>query len=238
MKIAICDDERAICEEIKEMLFMYGETEVSAELFESGDALLSSGERFDLIFLDIQMAGTNGIEAAKILRKTGNPAVLIFITGTKDYVFDAFDVMAFHYLLKPIDQRKFMEVFERAVEEVKKRTQITEHRILPIKTREQHYAIEHRNILYVENQGRKVKIHTREKVIEAYAVMNELEQKLGEGFYRCHRGYLVNMKHITEYNHTSIRLNNGESVYLAKERYGEFIREYMRYLKSGGVSGV
>lgn len=238
MKIAICDDEREICEEIRELLFMYERKEFSVKVFESGDALLSFGERFDLIFLDIQMTGTNGIETARIIRETKESTVLIFITGIKEYVFDAFDVKAFHYLLKPVDRGKFMEVFGRAVEEAKKNMEADDKRILHIKTRANHFTIEHRNILYVENQGRKVKIHTGEKVIEVYAVMNELEQQLGNVFYRCHRGYLVNMDYISEYDHTSIMLHNGESVYLAKERYGKFIKEYMRYLKGGGASGV
>ncbi|MBR1741419.1 MAG: response regulator transcription factor [Lachnospiraceae bacterium] len=238
MKIAICDDEREICEEIRDLLFMYGRKDFSVELFESGDALLSSDERFDLIFLDIQMTGTNGIETARIIREIKESTVLIFITGIKEYVFDAFDVRAFHYLLKPVDKEKFVEVFGRAVEEAKKNMEANDKRTLHIKTRTNHFTIEHKSILYLENQGRKVKIHTGEKVIEVYAVMNELEQQLGKGFYRCHRGYLVNMDYISEYDHTSIMLRNGESVYLAKERYGEFIREYMRYLKSGGASGV
>lgn len=71
----------------------------------------------------------------------------------------------------------------------------------------------------MENRGRKVEIHTTGKNIEIYAVMSELEKQLGSGFYRCHRGYLVNMAHITEYDSDSISLNNGERIYLAKERY-------------------
>ncbi|MBO5281626.1 MAG: LytTR family transcriptional regulator DNA-binding domain-containing protein, partial [Lachnospiraceae bacterium] len=79
-------------------------------------------------------------------------------------------------------------------------------------------------------------IHTAEEVIEIYAAMKELEKQLGEDFYRCHRGYLVNMAHITEYDNDSIRLSNGERVYLSRERYSEFVKGYMRYLrKEGGI---
>ena len=78
-------------------------------------------------------------------------------------------------------------------------------RTLHIKTRTNHFTIEHKSILYLENQGRKVKIHTGEKVIEVYAVMNELEQQLGKGFYRCHRGYLVNMDYKVFHHHRIVR---------------------------------
>ena len=72
--------------------------------------------------------------------------------------------------------------------------------------------------------------------MEAYAVMKELQKELGNSFYRCHRGYLVNMAHIAEYSSDTIEMDNGEKVYLAKEKYPEFVREYMRYLRNGGAA--
>ena len=75
-------------------------------------------------------------------------------------------------------------------------------------------------------------------MIEFYAVMNELESELGSSFYRCHRGYLVNMAHIAEYSNDMIDMSNGERVYLAKEKYPEFVKEYMRYLRNGGTTDV
>lgn len=77
-----------------------------------------------------------------------------------------------------------------------------------------------------------------DETIEIYAAMIELEKQLGGEFYRCHRGYLVNMAYITEYSNDSIRLSDGESIYLAKEKYNEFVKEYMRYLRNGGTACV
>lgn len=79
-------------------------------------------------------------------------------------------------------------------------------------------------------------MHTVKETIELYASLNGMEAELGMSFYRCHRGYLVNMAYVSEYCHDSILLSNGETIYLAKEKYQEFVKEYMRYLKSGGVS--
>ncbi len=89
--------------------------------FATGEGLLAAGTGFDIIFLDIQMDGMGGIEAARTLRQSGVDAVVIFITGIKEYVFEAFDVSAFHYLLKPIEEQKFMEALGRAAEEAGKR---------------------------------------------------------------------------------------------------------------------
>ena len=71
-----------------------------------------------------------------------------------------------------------------------------------------------------------------------YGSMNELEAQLGESFYRCHRGYLVNMAFITQYGPDSIMLTGGAAVYLTKKKHGEFVKTYMWYLQNGGVSSV
>lgn len=236
MKIAICDDEKAIREQIRELL-KKEISEVCPELYETGDALLAAGKQFDLIFLDIQMAGTDGIETARKLReqdalKGEEDAILIFITGIREAVFEAFDVAAFHYLLKPIAVDKFREVLCRAQKELEKRKSMRRATIF-IKTRNRSFTLDADSILYVESRGKKVELHTTGESIEAYSSMNEMEGQLGEGFYRCHRGYLVNMAYVAEYDSESITLQNGERVYLAKEKYGKFVKAYMRYLRNG-----
>ena len=151
----------------------------------------------------------------------------------------AFDVSAFHYLLKPIEEQKFMEVFGRAIEEVGKRKAQKERQIF-IRAKNQGYTLNLNSILYIESRGKKVEIHTTdmEDVIESYATMDELEGQLGDGFYRCHRGYLVNMAHIARYDADSIFLSSGEEVYLTRKRHNEFVKAYMWYLQNGGVSCV
>jgi len=233
LNIAICDDEKIIREQIKAFIEKR-EQNCILKTFASAQKLLESRLHFDIIFLDIQMDGINGIEAARILRQRREETILIFITGLKEYVFDAFDVAAFHYLLKPVEEQKFEEVFQRALAELdKKENQIQEQFF--IKTRARSFTINKNDILFIENRARKVEIHTKKEIIEIYAVMNKLEKQLGQNFYRCHRGYLVNMAYIAEYTADSIRLNTGETVYLAKGKYSEFVKIYMHYLKRKGA---
>lgn len=236
MNIAVVDDEKIIREQIKGLIEKQI-TDCHVEAYDAGEKLLHAGKAYDMVFLDIQMDGLSGIETARMFRKQNEDAVLIFVTGVKDYVFEAFDVAAFHYLLKPIEKDKFKEVFYRAVKEAEKRKERGQEQLF-VKTKNRNITLKHKEILYVENRGRKVEIHTKEEVIEIYAVMRELESQLGESFYRCHRGYLVNMSYITEYSNDNIRLNNGESILLAKERYNEFVKAYMRYLRNGGTACV
>ena len=234
MDIAVVDDEKAIREHVCALIEEQQPGSV-IEAYATGEELLASGKRFDIVFLDIQMDGMNGIEAARELRERQEDTVLIFITGVKEYVFDALDLYAFQYLLKPIDEGKFAEVLQRAAGEAKKKK---EKKCLFIRTR--NLTLDQSDILYIESRAKKLEIHTTgaDKTIEIYAAMDELEGQLGEDFYRCHRAYIVNMAQITEYDNESITLTNGDKVYLAKKKYGEFVKAYMWFLQNGGVSSV
>ena len=234
MEIAVVDDEKVIREHIC-ALIEEQQPGSRIEAYATGEGLLASGKQFDIVFLDIQMEGMNGIETARNLRGRQGDTILIFITGIKEYVFDALDLYAFQYLLKPIDEEKFTEVLERAVREAARKK---ERRMLFMKSR--NLTLEQSEILYIESRVKKVEIHTAgtAQAIEIYAALDELEGQLGDGFYRCHRAYIVNMDCITEYDSQSITLTNGDRVYLAKKKYGEFVKAYMWHLQNGGVSSV
>ena len=104
-----------------------------------------------------------------------------------------------------------------------------------IKTRTRNVTLEQNDILYIESRAKKVVIHTKNDTIEAYAAISELEKRMNGNFYRCHRGYLVNLAFVAEYSNSSITLNNGESIILVREKYSEFVKIYMQYLKNQGA---
>ena len=232
MNIAVCDDEKEVREQIKGLLRRQNQTAI---LYASGEELLAAKEQYDIVFLDIQLDGKNGIETARALRQLDRSVILIFVTGLKEYVFDAFDVGAFHYLLKPIEEKKFTEVLENAVKEAEKKNQ---QELFVIKTRNRNIAVRKNQILFVESRMRKAKIHTIKEDYEIYGTMNDLEKQLGKNFYRCHRGYLVNLAHVSEYTSDSIRLSESTVIYLSREKHNEFVKTYMMYLHGGGISYV
>ena len=237
MEIAICDDEKNIREQIAELVEMQG-AGCRIRQFSTGKELLAEKRHFDIIFLDIQMEGKNGIETARELRRYDERAVIIFVTVVKEYVFEAFDVSAFHYLLKPISGQKFAEVFASAKKQIEKQGGAREGSTLFIKKKNCSFVVKQREILYIESRANKVVIHTVREDIEAYYAMSKLAEELDGSFYRCHRGYFVNMEHIAQYTSNAIELSNGEQVYMAKEKYHDFVKAYMRYLDGGGAADV
>ncbi len=234
-EIAVCDDEKAIREQLVRLIGRQG-ADCRTWQFASGEELLAQDRRFDMIFLDIQMKGRNGIETARAIRRYDERAVIIFVTVVKEYVFDAFDVGAFHYLLKPIEEQRFGEVFANAQREAERRRDKRAEPALLIKGKKRSYTLKQRDILYIESRANRVVVHTVKGEIEAWYAMRRLEEKLGDGFYRCHRGYIVNMAHIAEYTNDMIELDNADRIYLAKDRYPEFVKAYVRYIGGGGAA--
>lgn len=117
MRIAICDDEKSMGqileEKVKKLL-----PDAVVEKYLSGDDLISSGFKPDILFMDIQMPGKDGMETARIVRRNNKDMILIFVTAVEEYVFQAFDVGAFHYLVKPFSDDKFEEVVKRAIKTI------------------------------------------------------------------------------------------------------------------------
>lgn len=234
MRIAVCDDEKEVREFLgSKIKNLYPEAEVS--FFGSGEELLYAGVPFDILLLDIQMEGKNGMETAAELRKKNKSMILIFITALEEYVFQAFDVGAFHYLVKPFTDAKFEAVLKAAVEQGTNRAGTEkgekakpEERCIVIKTGGVHTRIPVGGIMYAEVFNRKVMIHSVQGDIEYYGKLSDLEKQLGEDFFRSHRANLVHFKYVEKYNASEIWLEKGTAL-MAKQNYGEFVKRYLRY---------
>ena len=233
MQIAVCDDEKESGDMLAEKIGkLYPEAELL--LYRSGEELLLSGKDPDILLLDIQMPGKNGMETAKELRRKNQKAIIIFVTALDDLVFQAFDVGAFHYLVKPFDDEKFGEVLQNAVKQFEDRRKLEdggrkkEKPSLMVTTGGKHVIVDPEDIVYAEVFDRKVILHTMDADIEYYGNMKELEEKAGDDFYRTHRSYLVNFGFIRKYDATTVYLKRGQAL-ISKQNYGAFVKSYLRY---------
>lgn len=233
MHIAICDDDKSIVqileEKIKKLL-----PDAAIKKYLSGDELISSGCKPDILFLDIQMPGTDGMKTAKILRESNEDMVLIFVTAVEEYVFQAFDVAAFHYLVKPFSDEKFEEVVKKAVKTIGKHSENkTDERYIMIQSAGSHIKVFLRDIVYAEVYNRKVIIHTQNTDTEYYGKLKELSDRAGEDFFRTHRAYLVHFKYVEKYDADCVTMENGTAL-LAKKNYPEFVKQYLKYNQRKG----
>lgn len=235
MRIAICDDEKNIRELIgRKASEQYPEADII--FFQSGEELLLSDKHIDILLLDIQMQGRDGMETARELRKKEKMTILIFVTAIKEYVFQAFDVGAFHYIMKPIDDVKFAQVLCRAVEEWHSHDMGGEGPktdYVMINNGGVHSKVMIEEIVYAEVFNRKVVIHTRQDEIEYYGKLSDLESVTGDNFFRPHRAYLVNFKYVEKYDAGTVYLEKGTAL-MAKQRYPAFVKQYMKYNRSRG----
>ena len=238
MQIAVCDDEK----EIRDMFAnkirrLYPAADLS--LYQSGEELLLSDGEPDILLLDIQMPGKNGMETAKELRGKNKKTIMIFVTALDDFVFQAFDVGAFHYLVKPFDDEKFAEVLRTAVKQFEDRKKLEdaggkrEKPSLMGTTGGKHITVNLEDIVYAEVFDRKVILHTMDSDIEYYGKMKDLEEKAGDEFYRTHRSFLVNFEYIRKYDAATVYLKKGQAL-IAKQNYGEFVKQYLRYNQRKG----
>jgi len=231
LKIAICEDDSIQRHSIVDILENYlSSINKSYDLFEfiNGEDLLSSIDKFHIYLLDIHMGSVSGIDVAKKIRLIQEKAIIIFTTGFKDYVFDAFDVNAFHYIIKPIDENKFKEILYSAIKSISHK-----EKFLIAKTISSSIKILLKDILYIESDQRKIKVHTTYDVIEYYYKISDIENELSEDtFFRCHKSYIINLKYVQSFNNTSIFLKNSEIVYISKYKLSDFSKAFMYYLKN------
>lgn len=232
LHFAVCDDEPHILDhfsaQVEDCLRELGRRDFRVSRFSGGRALLEAGERFDLIFLDIQMDPPDGLETAKTLRRRGDRCLLVFLTVLRERVFDAFEVRAFDYLVKPADPARVRRTLERALEDLERRRA----RTLLIQRGTAREVIPLDELVYCEVMGRKVYLHlTGGGVVDYYDKLAELERRLGSGFFRCHRSYLVNLDQVRGCGGGAVRLRGGETVPVSRLREGELTQALLRRMR-------
>ncbi|MBR3623938.1 MAG: response regulator transcription factor [Selenomonadaceae bacterium] len=237
VNIAICDNDGIIAEYIKSLI-LKEEPRANTEIFASAEELENSKINFNIYFLDIK--GISGMELARKIRekeKNKTKSVIIFITGYAEYMPEAFDVQAFHYLIKPVDEEKFRRIFKRARTEVQAAKKRDEEYVL-LKLDGKHKKIFLKDIFYIESDNKKVAVHTKEEVFKIQGKMEDFEASLSDDFYRVHRCYLVNFAKISSYDKKEIELENGDKILLAQKKYSTFVKAYLAYAKNGGIVNV
>lgn len=218
VKICICDDsseERASINALVREWSRQSGTDVSVSEFPTAEAFLFEYEDLapDVVLLDIEMPGMNGVELAKRLRKGNKLIQIVFITGFSEYIAEGYEVAALHYLLKPVSPNKLFSTLDRALEK-----QEIDGRKIVLETPAETVLLPIYEIRYIEVIKNYITIYAQ----GCYTVkktLKEIERELDERFLRVGRSYIVNLHFISRVTRSEIFLRGGESVPLPRGAY-------------------
>ena len=235
LQTAIVEDSKPDAERLKQLLKKAFENEnISCSCFASGDEFLRAGwrEGYQVVFLDICMEGTNGIETAQRLRAADPDLLIVFVTSSPEYVWDAFPVHPFDYLLKPVTYERVAQLLD---ELSSLRPAATDE--LVIKTSFGYHALRLSDIEYAEARNKHVVFHLRDgRDIEALEPFRSIEDRLAQNatFFKCHRSYQVNLRNIDHFNRTEIVMRSGACIPLARSCKQGFQDAYFAVRFEGG----
>ena len=229
--VAVCDDEKYVLDKIKDIVItFFGEKniEVSVLQFSSGEELLQCSRNIDVLFLDIQMKGIDGMKTARKLRQQDYKGYLIFITVLKEMVFQSFEVQPYDYLVKPIEECKLKKTMERLCSSMNN----SNGENLLVQRGNESNIISFHDIVYCEIINRKIYLHLKSgEVIDYYDKIENLEKKLSGRFFRCHRSYLINLSYLKNYKNEMAYLVNGKEIPVSRLRGKEFSNVILQYMK-------
>jgi len=241
LHIAVCEDELNQAQYIKMLAARWVDEhsyKATIDIFDNADSFKTARNEnisYDILLLDIQLDGKeesqsgfpppqNGISLAKELRETDDKLIIVFITALPEYIQEGYDVSALHYLLKPIDEDKLFAVLDKAVKNLSKTDKML---FLPIDGEIVRIPVS--NILYIESFAHYMEITALFKKFTVKMPIYEIERQLGGDFIRCHRSYIVGLKHISKITKTDVILDDGKTIPLSRRLYDEVSKTFIKY---------
>lgn len=245
-KVAVVDDEPCILERITELLKKFEsaypeEISFDADTYSSGDELLKNNPNsYEIIFLDINMPGTNGLRVAKKIREHNRTAIIIFCTNYAQYAINGYEVNALGYILKPVEEVSFNRNMQRTLRVLKS----SQSRRIRIKTLHGIEITPVSDVLYLEIQIHNLFYYflKEDGTLCDYRTrgsMQEMVDSLGElGFARCSACYLVNLRHVISVSNGEIKLHGGIALPISRKFLRSFNDSFIKYLGDNGTFNV
>lgn len=230
LKIAIVEDQK----NEQERLASYLNTSCTSrniplkiDLFNDGIHITSDYQpKYDVIYLDVEMAVLDGMSAAKKIRELDKDVLIVFVTNHSGVAIQGYSVEAIDFLLKPLTQFIFEEHFKKILRKLPSH----EEKVIFIKSKGQTIKVKQDDILYVENQGHHVYIHTKKKTISTLNSMKNMEQLLDQkSFFRSNNHYIVNLAHIEKVD-GSLAYISGEKLQISRPRKKAFMEALTNYI--------
>jgi DNA-binding LytR/AlgR family response regulator len=237
LTIAVCEDEtialKINCTYINELSKKY---RINSNIlgFTNGESLLDyvEKEEVDIIFMDIDLGGVNGIQTASAIMKKNPRTITIFITGHREFAYDAFTVEAFSFLTKPIEPERLERVFKKAILQVnylsKQKSQV------PIIITEDNIKkkINQSNIIYIERIDTITAIVTKVSRHNVYETITSLAGRLETNFIRINQGIIVNLDEVEAMKPGKLIMRTGDIFTIGRTYAKEVKKRYLEYPQS------
>lgn len=241
MKIVICDDDKTTCALLEDQLkaFFTGiNVKIELDVFFNGASLMEYLKREkspDILFLDIELPGLNGIEVGKYIRNTLNNSdlFLVYISYKTEYALELFQNQPFDFLIKPMKKQQIYSVIEKILNIIGKNECIFEY-----KNQGLSHRIHYKDILYFQSNGRKINIITTKNKTEIfYGRLSEIEKTCPTDlFLRIHKSYLVNMRYTKNITYNWMQMNNGDILNISKSKRVEIRKKVMQYMMNSDTN--
>lgn len=237
LRIAVCDDEQKQLNQTAALLHTYLGSHPSltgqVETFLSGSALLARAENaggFDLYMLDILMPELSGIDTGRRLRALGEGGEIVYLTSSNDFAADSYDVRAFFYLLKPVEENKLFQVLDGAMEKLNRRR----NNAVVVSTADGPRRILFDGIRYVERVGRVMRYYCTDDTVDSQTIrvsFREMASPLlaDRRFCLCGASFVLNFQHVTGVNGRTALLDNGQTVELPRTAASDFKKSWGDY---------
>ena len=236
LHVAVCDDERTALQELAEEVRRWAEAEgeaCSVETFASADAFWFVWEErkdLEVLLLDIEMPGMDGMELARRLRQAGEPIGIIFVTGNPDFALEGYDLEAVSYVMKPVRRERLHAALSRARERMARRAAV----LLPLSGGELE-RLYIADICCLESDGHASIVWKKDgtKLVSKMGTQ-QLEQELekcSDAFFKPHRSYFINLAHVERIGKKDVRMGNQLLVPIARGKWEPLNQAYLRYFR-------
>ncbi len=218
-RVAVCDDSSEDARYVAGMVQAWASSRDAAlqvERFPSAEAFLfhyAEDQSYDMLLLDIEMGGMNGVELARRIRRENEIIQSIFITGYSDYIAEGYDVAALHYLVKPVSREKLFAVLDRAWEKHRRNA-----RCLNLELSDELVRLPLYEVRYLDVHQNYGTVHARQDYT-VKRTLGEFEAQLDEGFFRVGRGMILTLKQIRRVTKKEVVLADGTVLPLPRGAY-------------------
>ena len=249
MRIAYCEDEPAQRSRMELLLHTFAERKrlpLTVEAFSDSAAFLfhyPDSYPFDLIFLDIDLGGMDGMALARKIRETDSEVPILFLTNHREYVFEGYEVQAFRYLLKPVTEDTLFPLLD---ELQTMRGQEKPHLLLSLGGETQKLFLS--DLLFVESDNHYLTLHTAAGTETFKKNLSEFREELsaawqasggtGECFAAAHRSYLVNLAHVERITRTECLLSDGTKIPVSRGCYASLNQVFLQFYRPNAFHGA